>query len=297
MPAGLSKADRLVWTLGHPDGDRAILAARALGRLGAHRAVPALRLVVETSADPYLAREALRSVLAIEGADTMHAWLVDLAGHAGFMVRQIAEEALSDGFLPVTDTATIYLVRHGRTALNAAGLLRGLADPALDPVGRAEARRVAELFAPIPLESVVASPLRRAIETATPIAVRAGLRVRIEDRLADRDYGPWTGRSREELESVWDTIDDAPEVEPASSVTSRVVNALEEIAASIGAGCAVVVAHDVVNRLALAHLTPSVGSDLDSIPQRTGCWNQLERTEDGWHLAVVDAIPGDGQTP
>jgi len=30
-PAGLSYHERLIWALGHPDGDRAITAARTLG--------------------------------------------------------------------------------------------------------------------------------------------------------------------------------------------------------------------------------------------------------------------------
>ncbi|MGH2843820.1 MAG: histidine phosphatase family protein, partial [Solirubrobacteraceae bacterium] len=42
---------------------------------------------------------------------------------------------------------TVFLVRHGRTALNAAGVLRGHLDPPLDDVGVEEAGRLGELFA------------------------------------------------------------------------------------------------------------------------------------------------------
>ena len=37
----------------------------------------------------------------------------------------------------------VYLARHGRTALNAGGRLRGLSNPPLDSVGEAEAQRLA----------------------------------------------------------------------------------------------------------------------------------------------------------
>ena len=38
---------------------------------------------------------------------------------------------------------TVYLIRHGRTGLNAQGWLRGRSDPPLDEVGRVEADRLA----------------------------------------------------------------------------------------------------------------------------------------------------------
>ncbi|MGN6126328.1 MAG: histidine phosphatase family protein, partial [Humibacter sp.] len=37
----------------------------------------------------------------------------------------------------------LFLIRHGQTALNAEGRLRGLANPPLDEVGRAEAEATA----------------------------------------------------------------------------------------------------------------------------------------------------------
>ena len=43
--------------------------------------------------------------------------------------------------------ATVYLVRHGRTALNAAGALRGHIDASFDRLGRKEAEHLAHLFA------------------------------------------------------------------------------------------------------------------------------------------------------
>lgn len=63
-------------------------------------------------------------------------------------------------------TVRLYLVRHGRAA---AGWHQDL-DPGLDDVGRAQATAVAsELVALGPL-AVVTSPMRRARETALPLA-------------------------------------------------------------------------------------------------------------------------------
>ncbi len=56
--------------------------------------------------------------------------------------------------------AIVFLVRHGRTPLNAAGVLRGRIDTPLDHVGRAEARALGDVFHGVSISGVVTSPLR-----------------------------------------------------------------------------------------------------------------------------------------
>ena len=87
----------------------------------------------------------------------------------------------------------MYLVRHGQTALNAAGVLRGLLDPPLDETGQRQARWLGTALAPRKPSAIIASPLRRARQTAQPIADLAGLDVATDRRLIDRDYGQWSG--------------------------------------------------------------------------------------------------------
>lgn len=100
-PADISDDDRLVWTLGHPDGDRAVLAAQSLGRRRARSAMPALRAAVESGRDPYLSVTALRSAIEIAGRDELREWLTELAAHSNwFMVRSVAERELG---APVSD--------------------------------------------------------------------------------------------------------------------------------------------------------------------------------------------------
>ena len=94
-PAGLSHVDGLIWALRHPDGDRAIVAARTLGRLGARESAAALREAAEAGADIYVRAEALRSLIAIEGARSLRPWLETLSRDAPFNVRDIADQALT----------------------------------------------------------------------------------------------------------------------------------------------------------------------------------------------------------
>lgn len=95
-PPGLSYSDQLVWTLGHPDGDRAVLAAKTLGRRHVRAALPALRQAVQDGRDPYLAAAALRSAIEIAGVEELNPWLEELIGSDSFMVSTIARRALSE---------------------------------------------------------------------------------------------------------------------------------------------------------------------------------------------------------
>jgi broad specificity phosphatase PhoE len=77
-------------------------------------------------------------------------------------------------------------VRHGEPERIAPG--RGVpADPALTDLGREQARRLGDWLAHEKIDAVVSSPLRRAIETAEPIAAAHGLEVEIIDALIEYD--------------------------------------------------------------------------------------------------------------
>jgi broad specificity phosphatase PhoE len=89
----------------------------------------------------------------------------------------------------------IVVVRHGRTAANAGGLLLGRADPPLDDEGLEQARRLGAACAVLDVARVVTSPLARC--RATAAAVRAGVgaaSLEVDDRWVELDYGELDGR-------------------------------------------------------------------------------------------------------
>jgi broad specificity phosphatase PhoE len=180
--------------------------------------------------------------------------------------------------------------------LNVAGSLRGHADPPLDGEGRAEAQRLGKLFVGVGVDAMFTSSLKRARETAAPIAETTGVHPLVVFRFADRDYGPWNGARRAEVEREFGEVDAAPGVEPRERFDRRVLGAFAT-AVERADEAFIVVAHEAVNQLILARVVPTLGGDPDRIPQRTGCWNQLERDDGGWTAAVVDAVPGDGREP
>lgn len=153
----------------------------------------------------------------------------------------------------------IYLCRHGRTVLNAAGVLRGRLDPDLDEVGRAQADGLAERLTGRGTEPpirVVSSPLRRAVQTAMPLAAALGIELETDQRLIDRAYGRYDGTPPEPLIAEFGSLDAVPGVEPSDQVRARALDAVAAWTARALIGPVALVTHDAVLRLLLATLVP-----------------------------------------
>lgn len=115
----------------------------------------------------------------------------------------------------------LILVRHGRTAANASGLLAGWTPGiSLDDKGTEQARKVGHRLAGTDLTAVVASPLDRCQETAAAILGAreqtdpgSGIPVlHTDEQVGECHYGAWTGRPLKELarEPLWRDIQDRP---------------------------------------------------------------------------------------
>jgi probable phosphoglycerate mutase len=195
----------------------------------------------------------------------------------------------------------LYLMRHGHTALNALHEVHGRIDDPLDERGRAQADALGDLFRGVPLAAVYSSPLVRAVQTAEPVAAVAGLAVVADPDLMDRDYGPWTGHVKVEVEAEFGSVDDAPGVEPWDAFSVRVTAAFVALADRHAGERIAVAAHDAVNQAVLGRLFPNRWPGPHAISQRNGCWNNVERPpqpdDESWQLHVFDAVPGDGQLP
>ncbi len=95
---------------------------------------------------------------------------------------------------------TLLLVRHGQSEGNARGIIQGQLDLPLTPLGREQAKRVAErLRSEGGSERIVASPLARAFETAEVIGEALGLPIATDERLMEYDFGQGAGLTFAEL--------------------------------------------------------------------------------------------------
>ena len=91
---------------------------------------------------------------------------------------------------------TVILLRHGRSTSNTAHTLAGRTEGVeLDDKGRAQADALVERVDGLPIKALVRSPLLRCRLTLEPLAAALGLQPLVDERLAEVDYGQWTGRA------------------------------------------------------------------------------------------------------
>ena len=111
--------------------------------------------------------------------------------------------------------STVFLVRHGRTAANASGILAGRrAGVRLDGRGERQATAAGKRLAGVPLQAIITSPLERTRQTADAIGEQHAdaIRIRRDTDLIEADYGSWTGKKLHELakEDLWSVVQEHP---------------------------------------------------------------------------------------
>jgi len=94
---------------------------------------------------------------------------------------------------------TLCLVRHGTTDAVGSWLSGRMPGIPLNREGTEQAATLGAFFASAPLAAVYSSPLERALQTASAIALSHGLPVQQRADLTDIDFGDWTGKSLSEL--------------------------------------------------------------------------------------------------
>ena len=108
---------------------------------------------------------------------------------------------------------TLILLRHGRSAANANGVLAGrAAGVELDDTGRAQADKLIDRLAGVPIAEIVCSPMLRCEQTVAPLAEARDLVPSTEPELAEVDYGSWTGSELKTLfkEPLWKVVQAHP---------------------------------------------------------------------------------------
>ena len=164
---------------------------------------------------------------------------------------------------------TLFLVRHGQSEWNAVGRWQGQADPSLSDLGRDQAFEAGRVLGDV--DAVVASPQRRAHETAEILATGLGIGPIITlDGVREREIGSWSGLTTAEIEALapgaigrGEWPDDA---EPADAFLERVIVALTAVATSLPGATVLVVCHGGVIR----HLERSLGADDGRVPNLGG---------------------------
>jgi probable phosphoglycerate mutase len=166
---------------------------------------------------------------------------------------------------PVT---TLVLVRHGATVHTAAKRFSGglaSSNPGLSDEGRAQIREVADWLAPLgaAIDAVVASPVRRTVESAQILAERLGVPLVEEPGFAEMEFGSWDGltfaevhaQRPDEIESWLGSLDVAPGGggETFRQVETRVLAGLARVLERYAGRTVAVVSHVTPIKTLVAH--------------------------------------------
>jgi probable phosphoglycerate mutase len=168
---------------------------------------------------------------------------------------------------------TLFLVRHGLTAVTGTKLYGRTAGIHLDERGRAQAVHLAGRLVAVHPTAIYSSPLERCVETVEPVASALGLSIVVSDALIEMDAGDWTGRTLASLRKtkLWREVQTAPSTfrfpggEGFQEAQARVVGEVGRIARRHARGRVVVATHGDIVRILLAHYS---GIPLDEF-QRT----------------------------
>ncbi|MGZ3632655.1 MAG: histidine phosphatase family protein [Candidatus Limnocylindrales bacterium] len=155
----------------------------------------------------------------------------------------------------------LVLVRHGETTGHAENRYAGLSEVDLSPLGLEQVARLAAWASSAELAAIWSSPRRRALASASPCAASTGLRLQVDARLRELDFGAGEGLTAQEMRERFPAAMAAFDIDPVADhlpggedpleAVARFVACLHDIADRTPEGRVLVVAHATVMRLAL----------------------------------------------
>lgn len=164
----------------------------------------------------------------------------------------------------------LLVVRHGRTEEDRSRS-DGRGDVPLDAVGAAQARTIAAVLGREPLDRILCSPLRRALDTAAPLARAAGLVPRVHAALGDPEPGAAQRPGEDGVAQAW----------------HRLAVLRESLGLDGVPGTTVVVGLSLTNRLLVGMLVGDEPSEALRSPlyrPAPGSVAELSRDAAGWRM-------------
>jgi probable phosphoglycerate mutase len=103
----------------------------------------------------------------------------------------------------------IFVIRHGETDNNKAGIIQGRSiNASINQLGRQQAESICEAVKPFTIQKIVASGLKRTHETAQPLADYLNLSIEKHPELDEIDFGILEGKSFSDIEVEMQEVHD-----------------------------------------------------------------------------------------
>ena len=202
---------------------------------------------------------------------------------------------------PPAPPTTTLLLRHGQTVLSIDERFSGRGDQELTELGRTQAAAAAVRLAGSGATAVVASPLRRAQETAALTAVALGVDLLTEPGLAETDFGDWEGYTFSEVRAKWpreleawlaSTAVAPPYGESFDDTATRVRQARDRVLREHGGRTVVLVSHVTPIKTLLRFALEAPPSALYRMHLDLACLSEVQWYADG--PAVVRSLNDTG---
>ncbi|MBR0794782.1 histidine phosphatase family protein [Bradyrhizobium jicamae] len=179
-------------------------------------------------------------------------------------------------------------LRHGTTDWNRQGRFQGRTDNLLNTDGIAQARAAASRLAGVPVGVIVASPLRRAVQTAEIVGAALSLPVAIDAGIIECDFGSLEGQSirdtmrKHALTALEQLVSILPaDGEPWAAVSARALGCIATLQNRHQGAEILFVCHDAVMQ-AIAQVL--CGSFFEN---RYGTPFRFAREGDGWTVHEI----------
>lgn len=160
--------------------------------------------------------------------------------------------------------ALLFLARHGQTVWHAENRYAGSSDVDMTPAGHQQAEVLARWARQVAPDALYSSPVRRALETAAPVAAAIGLEPIVVPDLREVHFGMAEGLTIGEIHTQQPEVAQLFEADPVAgrfpgaehpeAAADRGAGALRRIAGDHPGGTVVVVAHNTLFRLCLCRL-------------------------------------------
>jgi len=153
------------------------------------------------------------------------------------------------------NTVRLFLMRHGATKDNLQMRYIGSRDEPLAETGRHQAEQAALAFSQILIDTIIASPRRRTVETAKIVSKACSIGLQLDERLVEGSFGNWEGLTREEVMrrseedfrmlQQWESDPECPPPggESIVSVQKRVVRLADELLSKASGASIILISH------------------------------------------------------
>ncbi|MDE9612080.1 adenosylcobalamin/alpha-ribazole phosphatase [Citrobacter portucalensis] len=201
----------------------------------------------------------------------------------------------------------LWLVRHGETEANVAGLYSGHAPTPLTERGIAQAQTLGTLLRNVPVDNVLCSELERACHTTQLILGDREVPVRNMPELNEMFFGDWEMRhhrdlAREDAENYAVWCNDWQNATPTNgegfqAFSQRVERFIAQLADYKTCQNLLVVSHQGVLSVLIARLLSMPAAAMWHFRVEQGCWSAIDFCDDFAVLKVLNsrAVWHDGE--